>query len=168
MSRKLTPFFATHADLVDIARQIAVARSVDFVQGGLFAEPKVAVLTDVDGLRKFETYLIVDSGVSVTPRVVLQRGGGQMYAVDQANNPQTIALQTGGKYGEHQLVAGQIGTVGKSTQSDELYAMFAKSIRKQFEKIKSFHVGPEAVAMLDAGVRLSATPKSPEAYDLVR
>lgn len=91
-----------------------------------------------------------------------------MYAVDQVNNPQTIALQTGGRHGEYQLIAGQIGTVGNGAQSDELYAIFAKNIRKQFEKIKSFYVGPEAVSMLDAGIRLSATPKSPQAYDLVR
>ncbi len=98
MSRKLTPFFATHGDLVAIAREVMEVRPVDFVQGGLFAEPRLAALHDIDDLRPFDTYLIVDHGVPVNFRAVPQRAGGQMYAVDQANNPHTIALQAGGGY----------------------------------------------------------------------
>src|ERR1700740_3616800 len=129
MSRKLTPFFATHGDLAAIARDAIAVRPVDFVHGGLFAEAGLTVLADIDDLSAFETYLIVDHGVPVNLRAVPQRAGGQKYAVDQVNNPHTIALQTGGKHTDHQLIAGQIGTVGNSKQSDDLYALFTRIIR---------------------------------------
>lgn len=91
-----------------------------------------------------------------------------MYAIDQVNNPHSIALQSGGQFADRQLIAGQLGTVGDSEQSHELYALFDKLMRKRFEEIKSYCVGPEAAAMLDGGARLSVTPKSPQTYDLVR
>ncbi len=46
--------------------------------------------------------------------------------------------------------------------------MFAMIIRKRCEKVKSFYVGPEAAVMLDNGARLSASPRSPQTFDLVR
>jgi hypothetical protein len=168
MSKKQISFFFTHDDLITLAREITEVRPVDFVHGGLFSEPRLEVLTDVNDLNAFETYLVVDRGIRVNLRAVPQRTGGQMYAMDQVSNPHTIVLQVGGKLADQQLIAGQIGTVGNSKQSDELYAMFARAIRKRYEKIKSFYVGSEAAAMLDSGARLSATPKSPQAYDLVR
>lgn len=168
MSKKATPFFATHGDLVAIAREVLEVRPVDFVLGGLFVEPTLVVLRDICDLGEFESYLVVDHGIPVNFRAVPQRSGGQLYAVDQVNNPNTIVLQAGGRRAEQQLIAGQVGTVGNNKQSDELFGLFAKIIRKRFEKIKSFYVGPEAAAMLDNGSRLSSTPKSPQAFDLVR
>ena len=168
MSRKVTPFFATHGDLVTIAREVMEVRPVDFVPGGLFTGPMLAAHPDIDDLSAFEAYLIVDHGIPVNLRAVPQRAGGQLYAVDQTNNAHTIALKTGGALADQQLIAGQVGTVGNAKQSDELYALFATIIRKRFEKVKSFYVGPEAAVMLDNGARLSATPKSPRTFDLVR
>lgn len=168
MSKKQIPFFATHGDLTSIAREVVEARPVDFVHGGLFAGPSLEVLANVDNLCSFETYLVVDRGALVNLRAVPQRAGGQMYAVDQVSNPHTIALQTGGMSADRQLVAGQMGTVGNTTQSDELFVIYSMVIRKRYEKVKSYYVGPEAAVMLDSGARLSVTRKSPKAYDLVR
>lgn len=168
MRKKLTPFFGTHSDLVTLARDVIAVRPIDFVHGGMFAEPVIAVLNNINDLSVFETYIVVDHGIPVGLRVVPQRAGGQMYAVDQVVNPHTIVLQTGGRYSDHHLIAGQIGTTGNNKQSDDLYAFFARAIRKRFEKVKSFYVGPEAAILLDNGARLSVTSKSPEMYDLVR
>lgn len=91
-----------------------------------------------------------------------------MYAVDQVDNPHAVTLRTGGKHTDQHLIAGQVGTVGSSEQSDDLFALIGRVIRKRFEKVKSYYVGPEAAVMLDEGIRLSATPKAPTTYDLVR
>lgn len=168
MSKKQIQFFATRGDLITIAREVMEVHPVDFVRGGLFVEPRVEVLADVADLNNFETYLVADHGALVSPRLVPQRTGGQMYAVDQLNNPHTIVLHVGGVLTDQQLIAGQIATVGNSKQSNELHSLFARVIRKRLEKVKAYYVGPEAVVMLDSGARLSATPKSPKSYDLIR
>lgn len=168
MVKKLIPFFATHCDLVIVTREVIEICPVDFVSGGLCAEPKPVVLADIDDMSAFATYLVVSHGSLVNLRAVVQRAGGQKYAVDQIDNPHSIMLHTGGKLTDQQLIAGQLGTVGNSKQSDELYALFARLIRKRYEKVKSYYVGPEAAAVLDSGARLSATPKSPLGYDLIR
>jgi len=168
MSKKPVPFFATRGDLITVVHEVTQARPVDFVHAGLFAEPRPQVLVDVADLSAFEAYLVVDRGGVVSLRQVSQRKGGHMYAVDQLENPHTIVLHIGGVLADQHLIAGHIGTVGNSKQSDEMHSLFARVIRKRFEKIKSFYVGPEAAAMLDSGARLSATPKSPMAYDRTR
>lgn len=168
MSKKQVSFFATRGDLTAVAQEVTQVRPVDFVHAGLFAEPRLQVLADVDHFCAFETYLVVDRGIVVSLRPVSQRAGGQMYAVDQVDNPDTIVLHVGGVLADQHLIAGQIGTVGNSKQSDEIHSLFVRLIRKRFEKVKAFYVGPEAAAMLDSGARLSATPKSPKEYDLTR
>lgn len=167
MSRKMIPFFATSDDLADILRGVKESKAVDFVHAGMFAEPKVRISAS-DALSAFEEYLIVDNGVAINLRAVPQRSGEVMYAVDQIDNPHTIVLQTGGEHADRHLVAGQIGTVRSSKESDALYAILAKIIRSRFEKIKSYYVGPRAATLLDSGARLSATRKSPQTYDLAR
>lgn len=168
MSKKLISFFATHGDLVAVARVVAEIGPVDIVVGGLLTDPKPVILTDIDDMIAFGAYLVVIHGDPVNLRVVVQREGGQKYAVDQIENPHAIALQTGGRLADQQLIAGQLGTVGNNKRSDELHSLFAGVMKKRYEKIKSYYVGPEAVAMLDSGVRLSATRRSPPTFDLVR
>lgn len=168
MSKTQTPFFATHTDLVTVALEVMAFRQLEFFQGGLFTEPTPKVLKDVRELGVCEIYIVVERGSPVSVRRVPQHIGGQKFAVDQIENPHAIALHTGGPFAGSHLIAGQVGTVGNNKQSDDLYALFRKVIQKRFEKIKSFYVGPEAITMLDNGARLSATPKAPPLYDLVR
>lgn len=168
MSRKLTPFFATQSDLAAITREVMAAQPVDFLLSGLFLEPRLVVLTGIDGLSPFGTYLVANHGASASFRAVPQRSGGTMYAVDQINNSHTLALHTGGMYTGQQLISGQIGTIGNSKQADDLYSLFSRIIRKRFDKVKSFYIGPESAGLLDNGVRLSVTSKSPQRYDLAR
>jgi len=83
-------------------------------------------------------------------------------------NPQTVVLDSGGLVDRQRLIAGQIGTATVNKQSEEIYALFAKVVRRRFEKIKSYYVGPEAIRLFDLGTRLTPTAKSSEVYDLVR
>lgn len=168
MKRKQIPLFATQSDLSALVREVSCNRPLEFVVGGLFDQPTLPVLSDLENPQPFMTYLVFDKGSTVVTRAVPQHSGGQKYAVDQMENPQTVAVQCGGMLDEHRLIAGQIGTVAVGKQAEEIYELFAKAIRRKFEKIKSYYVGPEAVLLLDKGVRLTPTTKSPETYDLVR
>lgn len=101
-------------------------------------------------------------------REVVQRAGGVNYALVQLCNPNSVVLRTGGKCGDEQLIAGQVGTSSKSYLSIRLYKLLSGLIISKFKKIRSYYVGPTAEALLDSGVRLSATPRSPKVYDLSR
>lgn len=168
MSKKQIQFFATLTDLITIAKEVMKVHPVDFVPGGLFAEPRLEALSDVVDLKALQTYLVVDQGSPVSLRPVPQRAGGLMYAVDQLNNPHTVVIAVGGVHAHQHLISGQIGTLGNTEQSDKLFSLFSKVVRKRFERVKAFYVGPEAAAMLNNGARLSPTPNSPKAYDLTR
>lgn len=168
MSRKGIPFFATENDLTALARAVSSQRPLSFVVAGLADEPTTTILHDFDNHAPFATYLVCDVGATVRVRRVPQRGCADKYAVDQLRNPHTVSLQTGGMLGESRLTAGQVGTTTTDPTSEEIYALFEKLIREEFEKIKSYYVGREAVRLMDKGVRLTATSKSPVSYDLIR
>ncbi len=90
------------------------------------------------------------------------------YAIDQRENSHAIALQYGGLVDGARLIASQLGTISTDSVSAQIYSLFAETIRRQFDKIQSYYVGPEAALLLDTGVRLTPTVKSPAIYDLVR
>ena len=51
--------------------------------------------------------------------------------------------------------------------SIELLNLFAREIHRQFKRIKSFYVGPEAEQLLDAGYRLTHGVKNCKGMRLV-
>lgn len=163
MSKKQISFFATRADVNRVVEAWKV-NDVHFVRAGMFAGPQVETVLVLDPL---ESYLAVPSAAAVKVRAIPQRSGGVLYGVDQVENPQGVSIQTGGQVLDCQLVAGQIGA-SDSEVSDRLYRLLVTTVRKHFDKIKSYYVGAEAVKLLDAGGRLSPTAKSPKQYDLSR
>ena len=160
--------FATENDWSAILTSVALKRSLGLVEAGLFDDPAIEMLEISTNLEAFKSYLIINRDHAVAVRNVPQRLGGEKFAIDQLANPDSVMLVIGGMIGENRLVSGQISTVAAESNSTELYAEFTKAIRTQFEKIKSYYVGPEASRLLDAGGRLTPTRKSPKEYDLVR
>jgi hypothetical protein len=114
------------------------------------------------------SYLAFSKGVKVVSRSVQQRSGGIKFAVDPLANPPTVVVRCGGRVGVDRLTAGDVSVATSDEEAEELFAIFSSVIRRQFKKIKSFYVGPEAARLLDEGVRLSPTSKSPPMYDLAR
>ncbi|HAP39878.1 MAG TPA: hypothetical protein DCQ94_08975 [Nitrospira sp.] len=168
MPRKQIPIYATQSDLSTLLNDVCSERQLEFVVAGLFDQPTLTVLNDLGLPLPFTTYLAFDKGLSAETRLVPQRNGPAKYAVDQMANPQTVVLDSGGLVDRQRLIAGQIGTATVNKQSEEIYALFAKVVRRRFEKIKSYYVGPEAIRLFDLGTRLTPTAKSSEVYDLVR
>lgn len=168
MSSKQIPTYATEGDLIALLTEVAKERALSYVPFGLFDSPTLSILSDPRDLKPFGTYLLFDKATHLETRLVSQRDGSTKFAVDQLCNANTLSLHCGGLVGERKLIAGSIGTGNKSKQADEIFLLLKKVIRRKFEKIKAYEVGPEAARLLDAGVRLAPTLKSPETYDLVR
>lgn len=167
MRKTQTPLFATSEDWINVVSSVLSKRSLTFAKVGMFDTPKAEEIGEGKNFTPFASYLVLDKPNKVIVRAVLQLNGETKHAVDQLDNPGSIILQMGGM-GNERLVAGQIGTTRTEQTAEDLYAIFLTEIKKQFVKIKSYYVGPEAVRLLDAGQRLSPTSKSPPEYDLMR
>lgn len=167
MKENQTPLFATSEDWNNVVSNVLSKHPLAFVKMGMFDVPKAEGLGDGENFTPFASYLALESADKVIVRTVLQLNGDKKHAIDQLENPGSIILQVGGMDNDR-LVAGQIGTVRTEQAAKDLYAVFLREIKKQFSKIKSYYVGPEAVRLLDAGRRLSPTSKSPPEYDLTR
>jgi hypothetical protein len=165
MPRKQVPIFATQNDLLKVIGGVDAVRPLMFVTAGLFDQsvPQIS-----DDLLPLTSYLVVDKGLKIAVRPIQQRRGGSKYAVDQLTNPDSVVLSTGGTLDADRLLAGQMGTASESEISTELYTLFAKSVHRHFQRIKSYYVGPEAVRLLDEGMRLMPTESGPPSYDLTR
>ena len=179
MKRHQIHIFATRADLEALLRAIESKRELQYVRAGLFDLPVLnrlpSLLNDanlgiaLNGDNAQEPrYLVADREVSIEVRTVPQHGGGTKHAIDQQANPRTIVFQPGGVCSESCVIAGSVGTVSEDPVSLALFQLFSKEVKRQFEKIKSFHVGKEAGESLNKGWRLTNGVKSPSLYDLKR
>ncbi len=99
-------------------------------------------------------------------RPVPQRRGGTKYAVDQQANPGTVVIRPGGKYGDSALIAGMVGTVHHDAQAEMLLKAFSTPLRRDFTRVKSYIVGPEAKKLHDRGLRLTKSLHAPPELDL--
>lgn len=179
MARNQQSFFATKADMESLLRKIELQRPLQFFETGLFDSPRTKQIHSLIGIPNLgllpvgdhnqgPCYLVASQESSIDVRPVPQRRGGIKYAVDQEQNPKTIALRPSGTFGESCLIDGQVGTISDDPSSLELFLLFRKEMRVQFTKVNEFYVGAEAMELLDKGWRLTANEKSPILYDLKR
>lgn len=168
MSRKQIPMYATKNDFAAVFRGVSLERPIDFVATGLFDKAEMTILHESDDIASFSAYMAFDRGLSIEQRVVPQRDGTTKFAIDPMINKKTIIFRCGGLIGNERLVAGDIAASDTNEQSEEIYRLFVRHIMKNFKKVKSYYVGPEAMDLFDQGIRLSPSEKSPELYDLKR
>lgn len=172
-------FFAARADLEEVLRAIEGRHTLRCAKAGLFDSPSVQTweaLSSIPGLgvaacgdaAQEQAFLVADARTPLRVRHVPQRDGGSKFAIDQLANPECITFRPGGTYTGTAVIAGQIGTTSASPESRSLFGLFASEIRRRFGKIASYYVGKEAMALLEAGHRLTANVKSPSLYDLRR
>lgn len=160
------PLFATPQDWMHVLRIVVARRDLIAVAAGMFDRPEVDLLELTAISPPTAHYLVTDRRGKITLRAVPQRGGGTKFAIDQLANPQTVSVQPGFVVRNEKLIAGHVGTASEDPVSIELFSLFFLVIHENFVTIKSYLVGPQAATMLDAGVRLTPTAKSPAAYDL--
>lgn len=168
MPQNQISIFATSSDLRALIDKVCQQRALRFAIMEMSNQPLLNDFSDLNLLEQFKAYLVADIETRMISRKVKQKDGSELFATDQLDNPDTIVINCGGCVGSQGLVAGQIGTATRGKKSEKLFVIFSKEVRKEFEKINSYYVGPEAADLLDGGARLMPTRKSPPAYDLVR
>src|SRR5262249_19906892 len=94
--------------------------------------------------------------------------GGTRFFFDQLMNPRSLILSPGGVFQGKCIIAGQVGTCTTARESEDLLRLFARELRRQFTKVRSYYVGEEALRMLESGMRLTTGVQSPVDYDLRR
>jgi hypothetical protein len=177
MGRKLLPIYATTGDLLQLLSAAESKMAMEFYVAGLVEKSAAhRSLTSGEVLHAIEAsgkvypmFLVVPAATTVNVEEIPQRKGGVHYLVGNQNyNPNSIIVHPCELINPTMLLKGQIGTISDTPESLALFATFAKVLRKQFTKVKSYWVGPEAIRILDSGGRLAITDKSPPEYDLKR
>lgn len=168
MSKNTCVFFATRNDLLMLLENINKEHSIAIFIADWLDTPVIKKINNFNEITPGINYLIASSDININLRLIPQRDGSLKYAIDQLENPETIALEPGGLISNQHLVAGQLGTSSLSPLSLYFYKIALKTLKKRFSKIKAYYVGPEAQILLDKGFRLSRSAKSPASYDLTR
>lgn len=191
MKRYQTHIFATRGDLESGLQRVDSLRSLKYIalnryvvndRGRTIVVPHKSPefeeydsLLDVPSLGTNTTgdhatgehYLILPKVQDVRFESVLQDKGGIHYFVDQSLNPVSITFLPGGIYQNQYLICGHIGTVSRHAESIAMYKSFTKAITKGFKKIGNYKVGPEALCLMDQGVRMiTMGVDEPPEYDL--
>jgi hypothetical protein len=177
MAKNLIQFFATKDDILPVTGWVESQRRIKYVRTGLFEDQKTAVYRRADDLPNLgiatsesaiggDCYLVADADLTINIRKVPQVVGGVRYAVDQFQNPQTVAFQAGGFWAEEILLYGRVGTASDDTGSIGLYRLFASAIRKHFVRAGAYYVGPAAKQCAIQGCRLTIGAQSPREFDL--
>ena len=171
--------YVAREDLAELLKHVEDDRPIQYVQTGLF-ESKTPIVfrsaESIDGLGiatvgaqvSEPSYMVLDSDRRVHVQRVPQRRGGVLYAIDQKRNPHTVVLNCGGEYRDEALISSEISTIWDDEVSDSLFNVFKKYIRREFQRVQSYYLGPGAVHALDSGVRLTYNVRAPEFYDLRR
>ena len=170
-------FFATRADIISVLSPLEAVEPLKYTRAGLFETNRPQnYLSYVDmadlgrathpNAAANSTFLLSSRVVQIKVRNVPQKGGGVLFAIDQLENPDSVALRPGGWFGNDVILYGMIGTVSQSAKSKRLYDLAKKLFRKHFTKQQEFLVGPEAQQAWKAGARLTIGATSPLEFDL--
>ena len=171
-------FYATADDLLPIFERVERKHDLSYTLTELLYSPVLtqvrlgALLPSLRSPAPYRNavagpqYLVTPAEAAVHVRDVPQRSGGVRYAVDQLINPDSIIVQHGGFFRPDVLLYGRVGTVSDTDFSRRVYRAFSSAIAKQFVRVRSFYVGPQAHALLGQGCRLTIGEDSPVEYDL--
>lgn len=176
MSRR-RGFFATRADLLSLLEKVEAQRSLHYVRSGNHDSKSVEIIDNARSIEQLgialvgdrnhvPSYLLVDAKTKVNTERIQLRRGGVKYAVYQSENPKSIALNPGGEFGSDAIIAGDVGTVSRDTDSLSLFTLLSKQLKKDFAYINGWYVSKGALEAMDSGLRLTANVKSPPEYDL--
>jgi hypothetical protein len=121
---------------------------------------------DHDSASSCEQFLVTPVTLPITVETIDGSGGVRRYCVDQSLNPNTVDFTPAGTWGDDFVLSGRVATIWDSNIAQELMKRFYAAIRKRFTKVRAFWVGPEALALLHAGKRLTAATQCPPEFDL--
>jgi hypothetical protein len=170
-------FFATAADLRPGLQRFEDAFPVRYAQTGLFDSraptefiagaslPNLGFAPSGDAVHE-PAFLVMTRNCAVVVEEVPQRRGGLKFAVDQLHNPASTVFQPCGLHQDKVLIAGSIATTGATPAALAIHQLMVRTVTKGFRRVQSYWLGPEALALFQAGARLTAAVRRPATYDL--
>lgn len=168
-------FYATSDDLLEVFGHFEKTREVTYTPMGAVQSADLTIfqsgkyipsLSSPAKARYDHSYLVTPKTVRPIARQIPLRTGGMAYAVDQLVNPISIEFSQGGFYAPDILLDGRVATCSEHPDAVRLYRAFASSIAKVFSRVRAYYVGPQALALLKDGCRLTIGANSPRDYDL--
>jgi hypothetical protein len=169
-------FFALQEDILSVLEIVETGGPIKYARmGGQFdtlktfnagAEIPQLGRASSDSSISCESFLVAHRETPIQLRFLEKVNNRQRFAVDQLLNPDTIALTPGGLWDEETVLNGRAATVSESQRSEDLMKRFQAAIKKNFRKIKTFYVGPQAYTLLEQGKRLTISAQSPREFDL--
>jgi hypothetical protein len=174
---KRIDFFAVKTDLLHILSKLEADHSVIYYEGGMLAAPYPAAYKSGKDLPKIgeatgdqhivcDPFFILKSETKINVATMLMFNGFRRFDIYQSNNPDSIVLIPGGEWREGSLIAGSITTMSDSVISQKLIRCAHTAVKKSFNRVQAYWVGPEAFASWRAGKRLCNAIQSPPEYDL--
>jgi hypothetical protein len=165
MASKQIHIFATRKDLEPGILKIEEKYPLKYTLCGLFLSEKAQLwnsLIKTEDLgyttKKIQScckeYLVLRAETDLKIGNVPQHAGGIRYEIDQLLNQKSITIRPGGIYDSGILMCGRIATASDDPDSVKLYREFCRAITKGFWKHRGYNVGPEALQLAKAGVRL--------------
>lgn len=173
-------FFGLKEDLLPMLALVESKGALKYVRTGNFLGDQVndSVVTfgagaELPNLGKAtadqwtgcDSFLVSDPTTPINLRA-LQAIGGDRVCLDQLENPDSIVFNPGGVWSDDVVLNGCIGTASESQVSQTLMKRFQAAIKKSFTKVKAFYVGPNALKLLESGIRLAGAVQSPRELDL--
>ena len=169
-------FFATKSDMESGLRAFETQWKVKYVRAGL--RPTLDIETYYSALKLPDLgcaaagdvsintgYYVLPLEVNIVVEHVLQYDGEILYRANHKDNPFAFLFRPGGWYEDKYwhdsrvMIGGDMGTVSAAEDAQACYRAFARAFSKGFTTIpdvwhQKWSVGPEALTLLDAGVRL--------------
>jgi hypothetical protein len=119
-----------------------------------------------DSASAGDAFLVTTPDVPVRLRSLDTASGVRRYCIDQLINPDTVVFSPGGMWGQGVVVCGRVATVSDTAIARGIMSRFRSGLKKSFHRVRAYWVGPEALALLRAGHRLTASARSPREFDL--
>ena len=175
MIKKLL-FFAKTEDLHDLMQSFEDDNKLLYTKFGAVHPDKFVVFNSYKDIPKLgfadgeqsaacTAYLIMAQGSRINYNMVNDGDSDKIY-ITQMDNLNSILFRPCGIFDEKTIISGELSTIYDNINSQNLMKRGKKSFVKNFEKIKSFYVGLEALNDLSKGHRLTMAIQSPPEYDL--
>lgn len=175
---KRIQFFATREDILLVLKVVESDGPLQYVRTGNQLNPDFETFlrgTDIPnlGVADQETgsvckaFLVTKTTVPITVQSIKGSSGVQRYLMDQLLNPDTVGFTPAGMWGEDIVLQGVVGTASESAASQDLMKKFNSAFKESFTKMQGRFVGPQALALFNAGKRLTIAAQSPRDFDLV-
>jgi hypothetical protein len=174
---KQISFFALKEDILPVFQEFEARDPVNYVPAGISNSSNYVIFSEGTAIPNLGiaskpaaincvSFLVNVAGEKINLRTISTIGEKSCFAIDQLHNPNTIILSPGGLWDNEILLHGRIATTSDSEVSQALMIRFKKALNKTFIKIKAFYVGPQALAFLKKGKRLTISTQSPKEFDL--